>query len=151
MLDTGFVGVHAGRYHVEARLQEMPPPGVGRPAVVEGTADGLLFERSFARRLGVGPGDTVTFDTRSGPRSERITGLAVVYDQEAFPFSQPGATFGSKALLDALAPQERFVLEYVRLADPDCGARRRRPAAGGRGRAAGDRRGRLAAAARGRQ
>ena len=82
-LDTGFVGVHAGRYHVETRLQEMPPPGVGRPAVVEGTADGLLFERSFARRLGVGPGDTVTFDTRSGPRTERITGLAVVYDQDA--------------------------------------------------------------------
>ena len=119
VLDTGFVGVHAGRYHVETRLQEMPPPGVGRPAIVEGTADGLLFERSFARRLGVRPGDLVRFDTRSGPRTERVTGLAVVYDQDAFPFSQPGATFGSRALLDALAPNERFAMEYVRLADPE--------------------------------
>ncbi len=119
VLDTGFVGIHAGRYHVETRLQEMPPPGVGRPAVVEGTGDGLLIERSFARRLGVRPGDLVAFDTRSGPRSERITGLAVVYDQEQYPFSQPGATFGPSALLDALAPQERFALEYVRLADPE--------------------------------
>ena len=61
----------------------------------------------------------MTFDTRSGPRTERVTGLAVVYDQDAFPFSQPGATFGSRALLDALAPNERFAMEYVRLADPE--------------------------------
>ena len=67
MLDTGFVGVHAGRYHVETRLQEMPPAGVGRPAIVEGTADGLLFERSFARRLGVGPGDTRDLRHALGP------------------------------------------------------------------------------------
>ena len=96
-LDSGFVGVHAGRYHVETRLQEMPPPGVGRPAVVEGNADGLLFERSFARRLGVGPGDTVTFDTRSGPRTERITGLAVVYDQDAVSVLPAGRRRSARA------------------------------------------------------
>jgi putative ABC transport system permease protein len=118
-LDNGFVGVHAGRYHVETRLQELPPPGVGRPAVVEGSDDGLLFERSFAHKLGVGAGDTVTFDTRSGPRTERIAGLAVVYDQDAYPLSQPGATFGSRGLMDALAPNQRFAMEYVRLADPE--------------------------------
>jgi ABC-type lipoprotein release transport system permease subunit len=117
-LDSGFVGVHAGRYHVETRLQEIPPAGVGRPAVVEGTDEGLLFERSFARKLGVGPGDRVRFDTRSGPRTERITGLAVVYDQDPYPLAQPGATFGPRALLDALAPEQRFAQEYVRLADP---------------------------------
>lgn len=119
VVETGFVGVHTGRYHLETRLQEIPQADLGRPAVVEGTDDGLLFERSFARRLGVRPGDSVTFDTRSGPRTERIAGLAVIYDQDPYPFAQPGATFGPKALLDALAPEPRFAMEYVRLADPE--------------------------------
>src|SRR4051794_15755049 len=91
-IDTGFVGLHAGRWHVETRLEAHPAGGPGRPALVEGTARGLLLERSFARRLGVEPGDLVTFDAPGGPRAVRVTGLAVIADQELYPFGQPGVT-----------------------------------------------------------
>ena len=120
--ESGFAGLHAGRLHVETRLVERPrrARGPGRPAIVEGSDGGLLLERSFARRLGVAPGDAVAFDAPSGRRTVRVTGLAVVADQEPYPFGQPGLSFGSRALLDAVVPVDgpRFATAAVRLADP---------------------------------
>jgi ABC-type lipoprotein release transport system permease subunit len=116
-VETGFTGLHAGSWHVETRLVELVARGPGRPALVQGDRSGVVFERSFARHLGVRPGDTVTL---GNGRRERVSGLAVVSDQEPFPFGQPGLTFGSRALLDAVVPagRGRFAFESVRLADP---------------------------------
>jgi ABC-type lipoprotein release transport system permease subunit len=116
-IETGFTGLHAGKWHVETRLAEMPARGPGRPALVEGDAGGLLLERSFARKLGVRTGDTVRV---GGTRTERISGLVVVSDQEPYPFGQPGLSFGPETLLDAVVPADgpRFAYESLRIADP---------------------------------
>jgi hypothetical protein len=124
-IESGFAGLHAGRLHVETRLVERPrnARGPGRPAIVEGSepADGdVLLERSFASRLGVAPGDTVAFDAPGGRRTVRVSGLAVVADQEPYPFGLPGVAFGSRALLDAVVAADgpRFTTAAVQLTDP---------------------------------
>ncbi len=116
---SGFVGLHAGRYHVETRLVGQLS-GLGGPVLVEGSTGEFVLERTFARSLGVAPGDTVTFDTRSGPRTARVSGLAVVSGQESYPLSQPGLSFGTPALLEEVGPsgRQRFVTEALRLSDP---------------------------------
>ena len=126
-IETGFAGVHAGGYHVETRLAEMPPAGPGRPALVEGDAGGLMFERSFARRLGVAPGDTVR-STRRRPTRGAGQRARVVSDQEPYPFGQPGLTFGSRGAARRRRPRRRPALR-VRVA----AARRPGGRAGGRG------------------
>ena len=123
----------------------------GGPRSSKATADGLLFERSFARRLGVRPGDTRDLRHALGPahraghrprrrlRPGRLSVLPAGRDVRI-----EGAARRARA--------ERAVRDRVRPARrPRRGARRRRPVGGGGRRAAGDRRGRLAAAARGRQ
>jgi ABC-type lipoprotein release transport system permease subunit len=119
---AGFVGLHAGSLHVETRLTERSP-GPGRAAIVAGSEPGpdeVLLERSFARELDVAPGARVAFDAPDGRRAARVSGIAVVSNQEPYPFAQPGLAFGSRALIDALVPDARlrFYTESVRLADP---------------------------------
>jgi ABC-type lipoprotein release transport system permease subunit len=119
---SGFVGLHAGSLHVETRLIERSP-GPGRAVIVDGSEPGpdeVLLERSFARELGVGPGARVAFDAPDRRRAARVSALAVVSDQEPYPFAQPGLAFGSRALIDAVVPDARlrFYTESVRLADP---------------------------------
>jgi ABC-type lipoprotein release transport system permease subunit len=134
---SGFVGLHAGSLHVETRLTERSP-GPGRAAIVDGSEPGpdeVLLERSFARELGVGPDARVAFDAPDGRRAARVSGIAVVSDQQSYPFAQPGLAFGSRELIDAVVPEARlrFYTKSVRLADPGAApalaARLRDPAA----------------------
>ena len=124
-IESGFAGLHVGRLHVEARLVERPrhARGPGRPAIVDGAEPGdddVLLERSFASRLGVSPGDTVAFDAPGGRRTVRVSGLAVLSDQDPYPFALPGVAFGSRALLDAVVAADgpRFASAAVRVTDP---------------------------------
>lgn len=121
MVPDGNTGLRAGRWHVVARLVARHLNGPGRPVVVEGSAarmDEVLLERSFARAVGVEPGDAIALDTPGGPRRTRVSGLAVVSDRNPYPRTKPGLAFVSPSLLYAIVPsRHRGVTMWVRLTD----------------------------------
>jgi putative ABC transport system permease protein len=97
------------------------PPEVSRPLVVEGSwpAPGqALLERSFARFLGLEPGDLVP--AAGGRAGLEVSGIAVVPKGEAYPSAQPGVAFVREETLADLpaSPAGRANLLGVRLADP---------------------------------
>ena len=96
------------------------PPTVSRPLVEAGrwpTATGeVALERSFARFLDLGPGDTIAVP---GARL-RVTAVVVVPKSEPYPQSQPGQAFASTDTLALVQPDRHgwAHLVGVRLEDP---------------------------------
>jgi putative ABC transport system permease protein len=77
---------------------------VDHPLVVAGTwdvEDGVVLERSFARVIGVQVGDRLAFIGEHRPIT--VTGIAVTATQGAFPETQPGVAFVSRAVARRLA------------------------------------------------
>jgi putative ABC transport system permease protein len=89
-------------------LDEGSPPRPGE----------VVLERSFARFMGLGPGDSLA--AGSGATPLRVSGIAVVSQGEAYPQSQPGVGFALPTTLASVEPDRarwRSALG-VRLADP---------------------------------
>lgn len=94
------------------------PPTVSRPLVVAGAwpEEGeVLLERSFARFLGLRPGDTL----RVGQLPVEVAGIAVVPTGEAYPLAQPGFGFVRGTTLRRLAGStQQGVVLGIRLSRP---------------------------------
>jgi putative ABC transport system permease protein len=93
---------------------------VARPVVAAGRwpqAGEAMLERSFARFLGIEPGEVLT--VANGARV-RVVGIGIVSQDEPYPQSQPGVAFAPTATLARVAPdRSRWnTLLGVRLADP---------------------------------
>ena len=117
-IETGFTGVHAGKL---ARRDAARRDAAGRPraARARGGRRHRLDVRAQLRAPARCPHRRHRA-RRAARREERVSGLAVVSDQEPYPFGQPGLTFGPEALLDAVVPADgpRFAYASLRLADP---------------------------------
>jgi ABC-type lipoprotein release transport system permease subunit len=105
------------------------PPVVNTPLRTAGSPlrdGGIVLERSLARALGLGVGDTVEVTSRGRDRSIEIPvlGTAVVPSQARYPRSKPGLTWVTRAMLGRVEPDRarwRWS-EAVRLADPSAAA-----------------------------
>ncbi len=65
-----------------ARMHEARIPGGGEVALfrrLDAAPDGALVSENFAARYGVGPGDTITLPSQSGPVTLRVAGTIVDY------------------------------------------------------------------------
>jgi putative ABC transport system permease protein len=96
------------------------PGAVDRLVIESGRRPGsgeVLLERSFARKLGLGPGDTMV--TANGVRL-RVSGIGVVAQGEPYPLTQPGFGFVRTATLARVAPDRALWAHSigVRLTDP---------------------------------
>ncbi|WP_084960885.1 FtsX-like permease family protein [Thermoactinospora rubra] len=96
-----------------AALRAVPatPPEVSRPVIVEGqwlsTAqpDGVVVERSFARSLGLRPGEPLAMNTLSGARRVLyVRGIADTADQGFYPEWTPGLVWVLPVTLDQVEP-----------------------------------------------
>jgi putative ABC transport system permease protein len=96
------------------------PPQVSRPLVDAGrwpSARGeVALERSFARFLGLRPGDAIAV----AGTPLRVTGVVIVPKSEPYPQSQPGQAFASTDTLALVEPDRNGWghLVGVRLDDP---------------------------------
>ena len=105
------------------------PPVVNTPLRTAGSPlrdGGIVLERSLARALGLGVGDTVEVTSRGRDRSIEIPvlGTAVVPSQARYPRSKPGLTWVTRAMLGRVEPDRarwRWS-EAVRVADPSAAA-----------------------------
>lgn len=120
-----FGGLTVRGRHVSVLAEGMTrvEPSLDRPRVVDGSwnvAGGVVFERSFARALGVHVGDAVSLRGVSGVSvSLVVAGIAVTATQAPFPDAQPGLAFVSRASVARLAPAlRREQILPLRLVDP---------------------------------
>jgi putative ABC transport system permease protein len=123
VVETAFTSLahDGGTFGLQLVGVEAMPPEVSRPLVVQGSwprPGQVLLERSFARFLGLEPGERLA--AAGGRASLEISGIAVVPKGEAYPSSQPGIAFvGEETLAGLPAPAAgRGRLLGVRLADP---------------------------------
>ena len=105
---------------LQARPQE--PVSIDRPLVTAGTwlRDGaVVLERSYARALGVRPGERVRVAGASGPVELVVAGVALTTTQERYPESQPGLAWVLPATLFVVQPdaERRISVLFLRLAD----------------------------------
>jgi len=121
--------IHRGR-RVPISLQEAPatPPAVARPLVREGgwldprTPGGVVVERSFARSLGLRPGDPFTVTGLNGATHALVVaGLAESGDQGFYPEWAPGLAWALGETLTTVepAPGRTETVTGLRLGDPE--------------------------------
>jgi len=120
---------HEGkRFALRAAGIGTEPAAVERPVVTEGRwlagPRELLLERSFARKLGLRPGDTLPVKTTRGWRNFSIVGTAVLASGEPYPESQPGLAFLAREGVALIQPSESGLTWTlaVRLDDPSAPA-----------------------------
>jgi putative ABC transport system permease protein len=98
-------------------------PQINVPVPIEGSgvsAGTIVLEHSLAQALGISVGDSLTFETPSGPIQLDVVGTAVSPSQSRYPRSNPGLAWVTRTTLEQVVPDQgnwRW-LEAVRLADP---------------------------------
>lgn len=119
-----FASAALTRNPVDIRVQGIPRPdaAVDVPRVTDGrrptAPDEVLLERSFARELGIGIGQTLRLAARRGGTDTTLTvaGLAVTTQQAEYPRWNPGLAWAPDEAVTRLGSGTRVA---VRLADPE--------------------------------
>jgi putative ABC transport system permease protein len=111
------------RYGVVLQARPQAPMRIEQPLVTDGKwlrPGTVVLERSYARALGVRPGERVTVAGASGPVELVVAGVAVTTTQQRYPESQPGLAWVLPATLDEVqpAPERRTSVLFLRLAQP---------------------------------
>lgn len=104
-------------------LEYLEGQPVERPLITDGIGarpGGILLERSFARTLGIKPGDEVAVATSTGPTTLRVDGLFLSSLQEEYPDNQPGLGLVRPEMMQRIQPDEakRFTIVPLRLSKP---------------------------------
>jgi putative ABC transport system permease protein len=101
------------------------PPAVERPLVTDGRwlsgTDDVVLERSFARALDIGSGDSIRAKTTRGFIDLVVVGTAVLASGQPYPDSQPGRAFVAPEVIALIQPDsERWGwTEALRLTEPE--------------------------------